>query len=179
MKSILLLLLILSLFPHRYIAQETLNPEVPTAIRSELDRRFLGWEFPVVRDEIRSFLREHISPNARPEIIIGDFDGNGQSDYAMLIEYGVILNGNGETIGKNSYIVAFLKREDIYDFYMVNFEGGGEYITLIRRGGRDYDYETDGQFTYENDAIFAGIFEKAGVSYVYEEGRFRAIVTSD
>jgi len=31
----------------------------------------------------------------------------------------------------------------------------------------------------ENDAIFAGIFEKAGASYIYENGTFRAIITSD
>ncbi len=34
----------------------------------------------------------------------------------------------------------------------------------------DYSYETSEYFTYQNDAIFTGIFEKGGTSYVYEKG---------
>ena len=65
-----------------------------------------------------------------------------------------------------------------FQLYLADREGG-EYLVLLRKGKRDYNYETNRYFTYENDAIFAGIFEKARESYIYENGKFRAIITSD
>ena len=55
----------------------------------------------------------------------------------------------------------------------------GAYLCLMPRGEWDYDFEMQAFFTYANDAILAGIFEKGGTSYVYEKGKFRAITTGD
>jgi hypothetical protein len=49
----------------------------------------------------------------------------------------------------------------------------------MKKGERDYNYETDKKFTYKNDAVFTGYWEKGGVTFVYERGKFRSIVTSD
>jgi hypothetical protein len=49
----------------------------------------------------------------------------------------------------------------------------------MKHGEWDYNYETQQYFTYPHDAIFTGIFEKGGSSYLYEKGRFRSIITSD
>lgn len=48
-----------------------------------------------------------------------------------------------------------------------------------KKGSRDYNFETGKNFIYKNDAIFVGIFEKAGESYVWQKGKFISIVTSD
>ncbi len=152
-------------------------PELPPEIKSQLDEVFPGWRFSEVREEIRQFLKEEVSPNARPEIVQGDFDGNGSLDYAVLIEGGPIFNSAGEVGGHHGYVVAFLRNADGYKLY--GMEAMGEYLTLMRKGEQGYDYETQRHFTYKNDAIGAGIFEKAGVSYIYENGRFRVIITSD
>ncbi len=58
-------------------------------------------------------------------------------------------------------------------------DDGGEYIALMKKGEKDYDYETDKNFIYKNDALFSGYFEKGGSSYIYEKGKFRGITTSD
>lgn len=179
MKRAWLLPLCLLLTPCQHLARERTTLEVPAAVRADLDERFPGWQFPEVRDEIRKFLKERVSPDARAEFVAGDFDGNGEPDYAALVEHGTVYNGEGAPVGHNLYLVAYLKSGDGFKFHMVDPEGGGEYLVLMKKGEKDYDYETDRNFTYEHDAIFAGIFEKAGTSYVYEGGKFRAIVTSD
>jgi hypothetical protein len=153
-------------------------PELPSAIKSALDSRFPGWQFPAVSEDICKFLKDYVARDARPELISGDFDGNGRRDYAALVQHGTVTNSEGMPIGHNVYVIAFLKKGSRFKMYIADPEGG-EYLVLMRKGKRDYDYETNRYFTYANDGIFAGIFEKAGESYIYENGRFRAIITSD
>ncbi len=57
---------------------------LPVAIKSVLDRRFPGWKFIEVGDDIRHFIREQVSADARPDLVTGDFDGNGQLDWWVL-----------------------------------------------------------------------------------------------
>lgn len=155
-----------------------LKPEqLPSILRVELDKRFSGWRFPKVDDAVHKHLRENISADARPEFVSGDFDGNGQLDYAALIEHGAKLNENANPVEPNIYTVVFLKDGDKLKFYML--DEGGEYIALIKKGEKGYSYETDSRFTYKNDALFNGYWEKGGSSYIYEKGKFRGIVTSD
>jgi len=155
-----------------------LKPEqLPSIVRTELDKRFSGWRFPKVDEGIHRYLRENISADIRPEFISGDFDGNGQLDYAVIIEHGVALGEDGNPVGHNIYVVAFLKNGNKLKFYMLR--DGGEFIALIKKGEKGYDYATDKNFIYKNDAIFSGYFEKGGSSYIYEKGKFRGITTSD
>lgn len=179
MKKMLFLLFLLFQFPDSILAQTKSDIEIPPVITGELNRRFPGWRFPKIHDDIHKFLKEYISEDTRPEFIEGDFDGNRQLDYAVLIEYGNIYNADNQPIGHNIYIVAFLRKGNDFQFHTVDSGTGSDYLTLMKKGGKDYDFESEKNFTYKNDAIFAGIFEKAGISYVYDRGKFRAILTSD
>jgi hypothetical protein len=60
---------------------------------------------------------------------------------------------------------------------IVTYEGGGS-LQLMRKGEGDYDYEEQREFTYQRDAIFSGM-GMGGTSYLYENGKFRAVITSD
>lgn len=151
--------------------------QLPIACQNILDKRFPGWRFVEVRDEIRQWLKS-VSPAARPELISGDFDGNNQIDYAALIKHGDVIGKDGVNYGQNIDVIVFLKQKRGFETYVLE-EGGGEYLILNKKGKRDYDYHTDKEFTYSNDAIFSGIFEKAGTSHVYANGKFKYIVTSD
>jgi hypothetical protein len=144
---------------------------------SSLDRRFPGWKYAEVDGEIRTFLKEYVSSFARPDIISGDFDGDGMPDYAVLIEQKLPVRKLGETRDRKFYLVVFLKRSAGFKMHVLDPEG--EYLTLMRRGDWDYDYETQSHFTYQHDAIFTGIFEKGGTSYIYKNGKFHTMITSD
>jgi hypothetical protein len=177
--KILLATIICLVIPVLSFGQEP-SLELPSKVKSTLDKKFPGWKFAKVSEEVRSFLRERVSVSARPEIVTGDFDGNGKSDYAALIEHGQILNGSGKVIGQNGYVVAFLKKRNGYRLHILNADGDApEYLTLGRKGTQSYDFEARKKFTYANDSIEGWIFEKAGWTYVYEKGKFRYIYTLD
>jgi hypothetical protein len=165
------------LYKNRKASQQAIELALPDSLRSSLDHKFPGWHFLKVDDEITSFLRQNVSPRVRPDLISGDFDGNGQLDYAALIECG---QSPGKRVpGDNmlASLIVFLRTTNGFKMHVLVPEG--EYLALMKRAQWDYDYETQQCFTYPHDAIFTGIFEKGGSSYVYENGKFRSIVTSD
>ncbi|CAN5332507.1 hypothetical protein BH20ACI2_BH20ACI2_16890 [soil metagenome] len=177
--KILLSIILCLMIPTLSLGQEP-SLEIPSDIKTTLDKKFPGWKFAEVDEYVRSFLRERVSANARPEMIMGDFDGNGKADYAVLIKHGKALDESGKAIGENVYVVAFLKKRNGHKLYVLNADGDTpEYLTLGRRGEQSYDHHANKKFTYANDSIEGWIFEKAGWTYVYEKGKFRYIYTLD
>jgi hypothetical protein len=153
--------------------------QIPRDVRLVLNKRFPGWKFVDVNPDIHKSLKENVSANARPELIRGDFDGNGLLDYAAYIVHGTAPN-------RKVSIVALLRTRNRPKLYVLESNtivtepvSSDSYLALYKKGEEGYNYHTDKKFRYANDVIFVGIFEKAGVSYVYRNGRFRYIVTSD
>jgi hypothetical protein len=161
---------------HRHVKQDALVT-LPASIKTILDGRFPGWSYLPVDDEIRKFLKEYVSEYARPDLINGDFDGNGRTDFAVLIEENARSPKRADSEMRKARLVVFLTKAAGFEIKVLDPEGA--YLALIKQGDWDYSYETNQYFTYKNDAIFAGIFEKGGTSYVYKKGRFRSIITSD
>jgi hypothetical protein len=131
-----------------------------------LNRRFSGWKFNEVSPEVRQFFRENMR-GASPVVIGGDFDGNGRRDFAILVQRRA-----------RYYLIVFLRRTADYKMYVVK-DPNGEYLSLARKGSRDYNYNEQKEITYANDAIVTGIFEKGGSSYVFKNGRLLSFVSSD
>ena len=89
---------------------------LPGAISSALDKRLPGWRFSQVSADVRQFLAERLA-GASPHLIRGDFDGDGRTDYAALIEHPDQSKSAG-----GSYVVetlAFLKRGAEYKLYVL------------------------------------------------------------
>lgn len=178
MKIIPSLLIGLALLIGLPVGRKAEERELPAAVRLKLDRTFPGWHFPKIGDDIRQATKEWVVPGSHLDLLRGDFDGNAESDYALLIEHGEIFNDAGVAIGREVSVVAFLKKGDKYEYHLVTFDAG-DYLLLIRKGDGRYDYEAQKKFIFTRDAIDSVTFEKAAISYVYEKGRFRAIVTGD
>ena len=106
-----------------------------------------------------------------PNLISGDFDGDGSRDYALQI-----------THGKKRIIIAFLEKDNSFTKYFLETNPVDEtdlYLWLFKSGGQDFDYDVGEEFFYINDSIGVLFFEKSGVSYVFENGKFRKIWASD
>lgn len=164
------------IYKNRHFKQDALVT-LPASMKAILDKRFPGWRYLPVDNEIRTFLKGYVSENARPDLINGDFDGNGQTDFAILIEENTRSPKAASTKMRKARLVVFLNNAAGLQIKVLDPEGA--YLVLMKRGDWDYSYETDQYFTYQHDAIFTGIFEKGGTSYVYRKGRFRSIITSD
>ncbi len=95
----------------------------------------------------------------------------------MLIQQGAEVDDKGTVKPVIVHIIAFFRKRHGYEVHHVTSEGGTALI-LMRKGESDYDYEKQRDFSYPRDAIFSG-FGMGGESYLYENGKFRAIITSD
>jgi hypothetical protein len=168
----------MSLITNAFMGRRLPENRLPSTIRIKLDKRFPGWRFAQISVEIRDAMKEYVSLNSQLDLIKGDFDGNGQLDYALLIEQGDIFNDTGAVVGRNNHIVAFLKRGNDYSLHLVD-SNAGDYLLLWRKGDQGYSYESQRNIVFDNDAMEAVIFEKAGTSYVYKKGKFLRIITGD
>lgn len=128
-----------------------------------------------IQKEVGAFHRQKKFPFA-PNLIRGDWNGDGRMDYAVLIEQGKLKNTANEIIEDRRLLIAFVKNRKGFRYSQFD---GGDFIQLMKKGAKDYDYNTGKDFRYKTDAIFSGIWEKSGVSYVWEKGKFVEIVTSD
>ena len=149
--------------------------KLPSSVRFELNRRFPGWKFAEVSKEVRQFFETEMMGKS-PNLIDGDFDGNGKRDYAVLITHGKARYG--KLTWPRSLLIVFLRKSSGYRMHVIK-EPNGEYLCLARKGEKDFNYDEQKEITYANDAILTGIFEKGGSSYVFENGRFRTFVSSD
>jgi len=154
-----------------------LADKLPSSARAALNRKFSGWKFAEVSREVQQFFETQMKGSS-PYLIAGDFDGNGQPDHAALIRHGTVRNGEGKAIWPRFFLVVFLRKSRGYRMYIIR-DPNGEYLGLLKKGRKDFNYNEQKETTYANDAIFTGIFEKGGSSYVYENGRFRSFVSSD
>ena len=146
-------------------------------LRAALDAAYPeGWRFAAI-DE---YWRPELQAGQREDWIGGDFDGDGRSDYAAQ----VILHRLGHPGGKDSaqQIVVLLRRRNRFERHVLGVGGGpntGIYLGRVPRGETVHDFEGRSEITLESDAvqqIFAG---QASVAYVYDDGRWREIITGD
>jgi hypothetical protein len=153
------------------------TPDLPLPIKVLLNRNFPGWEFPEVSEDDCYAIRECGGLEAYAQMIKGDFNEDGLQDYAVLIQQSAEATDKGAARPLVIQIVAFFRKSGGYKMHPVSSEGGGSLI-LMPKGESDYDYEAQQDFTYPRDSIFSGM-GMGGTSYIYENGRFRALTTSD
>jgi hypothetical protein len=179
MTNLLPILLCLLLLPVS-VAGGKISDQLPGQIRSTLNKRFPGWRFSEVSDDVQRFFKDRW-PDARPNLISGDFDGNGQTDYAMLIEHTNFVK-TGKSFTHVVEQLAFLKKGTSYKLYILDKNTSATlelYITLAGKGEECREFSTQRKFTYPNDSISLSYFEKAGGTYIYRGGRFKYVIESD
>lgn len=153
------------------------TPDLPLPIKVLLNLNYPGWEFPEVSEYDCYAVRECGGLEAYAQMIKGDFNDDGLTDYAVLIQQSAEANDKGVAKPLVVHIVAFFRKPSGYQMHLVTSEGGSALI-LMRKGEPDYDYEGQRDFNYPRDSIFSGM-GMGGTSYIYENDRFRALTTSD
>jgi hypothetical protein len=154
--------------------------QLPEVISSTLSEKFPGWRLSKVSGGVQQFFGERL-PGARPNLIKGDFDGDGRTDYAVLIEHsnfdkaGVAFSHVVETL-------AFLKRGAGYGLFILQGPAPTNlemYLNLAKKGESGRVFQTGRKFRYPNDSISVSYFEKAGGTYIFRKGKFRYVTESD
>ena len=166
-KAAISALLIVSLSSACDLAAER-ELAVERACTAALSRLWPQWSFPSISSEVSEWAERE---NERPTVTFGDFDGDGRTDVALLVQpfpestspmIAACLSGSGLD-----------KPVVITDPYC--YDG----LTRQRRGQPYYDFATGLEGVYPSDGIHAYCFEKAGATYIIKGGRFEPIVDSD
>jgi hypothetical protein len=153
---------------------------VPAAVRSTLDRVHPGWRIAGVSPEVRQQVGRSLGET--PNLILGDFDGNGRPDVAVLVEY---RNTDEPAKAFTHYVeaLAFLNTDRGFIRFTLRDRSPAPnpdlYLTLQKRGAQGFDFVANKKFTYAHDSIGEWWFGKAGGTYIYEGGRFRRVTESD
>jgi hypothetical protein len=139
--------------------------DVPKSCRVAINSQLSRWHLAEVSEEVSSWANQE---KFNPVIATGDFDGNGKIDQAILIEH-----------EKDRKIAVCLSTAKSTKLVVISNPYCRDYVSTSRAGGKHYNYDTDKTETIKNDGVSVSCFEKAGATYVYENGAFRQIVDSD
>jgi hypothetical protein len=126
----------------------------PPAVRADLDALCKGWQLAPVIPEIAEEIRTR-TPAWPPNLLAGDFNGDGQVDAAVLIE----CNGAAQLVAFLSSGSGFsqhvLEKPQPYD--------PRQFLHLIRK-------------EYEHDAIGVEYEAIGGHAWVFRDGRWQSVV---
>jgi hypothetical protein len=83
---------------------------LPLPIKVLLNRNYPGWSFPEVSEDDCYAVRECGGLEAYGQMIKGDFNGDGLTDYAVLIQRNAEANDKGVAKPLSVDIVAFFRK---------------------------------------------------------------------
>jgi len=83
------------------VAQETFAQNLPSAIKTYLNRNYAGWKL--------SPTRKNCDPNINPGFVAGEFDGDGNRDYAVKF-----------SSGDKGYVLAFLQSGNTFKPFVLH-----------------------------------------------------------
>jgi hypothetical protein len=155
---------------------------LPSSVRKDLDKRFGPWHGVTNKAE---------NGKSCPTSIRGDFDGDGQEDFALHIVVKLAgpapwhIDGNptiyvSPTEPEQQRVILYLRRGTgfVSKTLFQHPPNQLDCLVLHRKGARDYRYDLGRYFRYRLDTVgvVAGM---VGVSYIYERGKFNEVVTVD
>ena len=135
-----------------FLAAQTMI-SAPESVRKELDSACAGWQLAPVTPEIAAEIKTR-TPSWPPNLLPGDFDGDGQTDVAVLIE----CNGSAQLVAFLSNASGFskqvLEKPQPYD--------PREFLHLIRK-------------EYEHDAVGVEYEAIGGHAWLFRDGRWQSV----
>jgi len=141
---------------------------------SALNRTYPGWQFQQIAADERPYCVPKDSPfSAQPSLVWGDFDHDGQIDYATLIKY------SGKTMA-----IVFLKRGTTYRAFPVFTtskpkERAPDMLTVTHQGDKYFDHATNRSGNYPSDTVVIAYCESSVVAYIYIGDAFNSVRISD
>ena len=148
---------------------EAADPQLPAACQRQIDVRLPGWRLSPPPEDLAAYAKQN---NLTTNVARADFDDDGTRDTAVLV---VAQNGQDTS----HHIVVCLAEKTGIRAYFIDDPYCRDGIDVTPKGRRVYDHETGKDVTYRTAGVSAYCFEKAGATYLFENGGFKRIVDSD
>ena len=138
---------------------------ISASCRSAIDSEVKNWHVPVVSKDVAAWAKQK---HFNPVVATGDFDGNGETDQAVLVETSDSVKIAVCFSNQHGTILRLIERPYCSD-----------YVARNPARSEVYNYETGATEMIERDGISVGCFEKAGATYVYERGSAGSWIRTD
>lgn len=149
--------------------------KLPSKVEAMLEIDYPNWEYPRLSEPWQIAYWQKVK--ADPNLISGDFDGNGMQDIAIQI-----VHRGEDPKEMQRFLIAFLQHAESYGKFILESgsvdPGLEETLHLVKKGSKGVDLELNEQFTYPFDAVNIGS-EKGSITYLWKDGKFQPIITSD
>jgi hypothetical protein len=150
---------------------------LPAPLIAQLHADYPGWTLIQNSWTINYVSHQSDTSKCQPNLVWGDFDGNGQTDYAFFLS-----SGSGISPGERCVVVYLSRSKGFTKHLLANSETDGQIADLIwisPKGSIVHDYDADRSIKLAHDSIDAITVEKASVTYMFRAGRFVRIITAD
>lgn len=132
--------------------------------RERITAQSSAWRFYPVAKQVFDAAKRG---GSNPTIAKGDFDDDREGDVAFLVQF---------RSAEPAIAVCLSSTQGVY---VIDEPYCSDGIARMRKGRAYYDYELEKEGRYARDGIQAYCFEKAGATYLFEDGKFVRIVDSD
>ena len=141
------------------------SSEIPKLCLENLNQQLPEWSLAKVSDEVQSY---GVFKKFNPVIASGDFDGNGLIDKAILVEH-----------NEKRKVGVCLQEKEKVKLLIIQEPYCHDYVITTKSESKLYNYDTTKNEFIKNDSISVACFERAGATYVYEDGELKIVVSSD
>lgn len=133
-------------------------------IDQDMAMRGETWRFAPVNAEVMDWATR---TGRNPNVTLGDFDRDGAQDTAFLMQRG------GDIVAAVCLSSRPRPVQYLLDLYCEDA------ISTNEAGARFHDYELEKDARYPAEGVHVSCFERAGATYLYEDGGFKRVVDSD
>ena len=162
------------------VSAQTRN-HLPVSLESLLDKEYPGWRFAQAHPDFNDTMQE---TGMFPSLVFGDYNQDGHRDYAVRIEY------RQQAIRRAAIIALVSQGADFVPHVIRAYEENPapeeslsysyfNYLYPNAKGSQGYDHELAKEFVFEKDAFMDVSDGKGAVSYIFEDGKFRSVITGD
>lgn len=146
------------------------------ACKAALNSELSGWELSPPPAELAAYAREQ---SFDTNIARADFDADGSEDLALLVVSKLRRPEADRKTRSSQYIAVCLSKSERSKLILIKEPYCGDGISVSLKDAEFYNYETDRKDKYPTNGIHAYCFEKAGATYLFQNGAFRRVIDSD
>ena len=139
--------------------------QLPSVCVSLISSTYPTWKTLTPHADVLTWASAH---KFNPVVATGDFDGNGQKDWATL-----------GSDGKNSKVILCMSVGNMKKIVVAEDGGCSDYIDSYRAKSSVLNYDTGKQEVLRRDVVATSCFEKSGRVFILERGQFRVFFNSD